>query len=132
MPAVNLTVTATLVTLECCSCGIEFAVRQSFETRLRDTHKQFYCPNGHPQSFVAKSEAEQLREKLAEAERVRDLAVKRKEWAEQETKRAEEERDRLKKRVARGSCPCCKRHFKNLERHMASKHPTEIKPAKGS
>ena len=35
-------------------------------------------------------------------------------------------------RIKNGVCPCCKRHFTNLERHMHTKHPefaaTEPKP----
>lgn len=29
----------------------------------------------------------------------------------------------IKKRVQGGACPCCNRHFVQLERHMATKHP---------
>jgi hypothetical protein len=29
----------------------------------------------------------------------------------------------MKKRAVAGVCPCCNRHFRELERHMASKHP---------
>lgn len=36
---------------------------------------------------------------------------------------AEKKLDRAKQRVGAGSCPCCKRHFKALSRHMACKHP---------
>lgn len=30
---------------------------------------------------------------------------------------------KLKKRASAGLCPCCNRHFTNLQRHIASKHP---------
>jgi DNA repair exonuclease SbcCD ATPase subunit len=33
------------------------------------------------------------------------------------------ERDKLRTRAAAGVCPCCGRTFKQLARHMQSKHP---------
>jgi hypothetical protein len=30
---------------------------------------------------------------------------------------------RIKRRVANGVCPCCKRTFQDLARHMAGQHP---------
>lgn len=36
---------------------------------------------------------------------------------------AERERDKLKRRVKAGVCPCCKRTFKQLVAHMKHKHP---------
>jgi len=30
---------------------------------------------------------------------------------------------RIKNRVANGVCPCCKRSFTDLRRHMETKHP---------
>lgn len=30
---------------------------------------------------------------------------------------------RMKNRVGNGVCPCCNRHFKNLQGHMKTKHP---------
>jgi len=32
-------------------------------------------------------------------------------------------RVRLKKRIACGVCPCCKRTFTNLARHISGQHP---------
>lgn len=34
---------------------------------------------------------------------------------------------KTKKRIANGVCPCCNRHFVNLERHMTGKHPDYTK-----
>ena len=30
---------------------------------------------------------------------------------------------KIRRRVANGVCPCCKRHFVNLKRHMSGQHP---------
>lgn len=36
----------------------------------------------------------------------------------------------MKNRVANGVCPCCNRHFENLERHMKGQHP-DFQPEAG-
>jgi hypothetical protein len=33
---------------------------------------------------------------------------------------------RTKKRAASGVCPCCRRSFKQLRRHMQNKHPVYL------
>lgn len=123
MAAIKLNVSAEFSTVSCCACGIEFALPAAWEARLRASHATFYCPSGHSLSFQAKSEAEVLRERNANA-------IKRAEWAEQAQKAAEAELAKLKKRIARGVCPCCKRSVGQLARHMEAKHPEygQVKP----
>ena len=98
--------------------------------KSREDGAEFFCCNGH-QSVFAKSEVEKLK---AEVERQKKLC----EWANQSAKAArerEEQADRrtaaargqltkIKNRVGNGACPCCRRSFTNLQRHMASKHPS--------
>lgn len=111
----------SLVIEECYSCGISFAMPSDFkESRLRD-RKTFWCPNGHSQHYVGKTDAEKLVEAQRALQATRDIL-------------AQEERShaatrghltRAKKKVKAGVCPApgCHRHFTNLERHIASKHP---------
>jgi hypothetical protein len=33
---------------------------------------------------------------------------------------------KVRRKVANGSCPCCNRHFENLQRHMQTKHPEYV------
>lgn len=116
MKAAALEFPIALASVACSVCGVEFAMPESYDRRRREDHKTFYCPNGHLQYYPQKPEAEALREQLA-AEQERTLA------AEQERDAARLERDRLQRRVKRGVCPCCKRSFMALRRHMATKHP---------
>jgi hypothetical protein len=39
------------------------------DNRLRETHQEFYCPNGHKQWYTGKTEAEKLKEELKKKER---------------------------------------------------------------
>lgn len=107
-----------LETMECANCFMVIALPKRFIADRRDDHRTFYCPVGHHNFFPAKSEAEKLREQL-EHEKQRTFT------AQQQTRMEREQREKLErklKRVSGGACPECNRHFKNVERHMKSKH----------
>lgn len=119
-----------LTVLDCASCGVIYAIPGDLEKRARDEGTSWYCPNGHPQAF-AESRADKLKAKLEAAE-------ERARWAEesetQQRRRATSAENslrttrgvvtKLRKRATAGECPFgCHRHFTNLERHVASKHP---------
>jgi Zn-finger nucleic acid-binding protein len=56
--------------IECCNCGVLFAVSEELNKNLLRTKNTFYCPNGHPQSYT-KSTEERLKEEY-------DAIIKRK------------------------------------------------------
>ena len=116
-----------LVTISCCNCGVLFCLTTTFRDQLRQTHNQFYCPNGHPQWFPAKTEADKLRETL---EATRKRHDKEMEWLtqhrntlEKDLKSAEAKLKRQAKRALAGVCPCCNRTVKQMAAHIKSKHP---------
>lgn len=129
----NLNLDVEIVLEECCSCGVVFGMtKQTKQHYLKYKAEMFYCPNGHSQHYVGKSDAE----KLKEAEAARVAAEARAKLAENaagvERKRAEDEREKAKKaraklnRVAKGVCPECKRSFSDLARHMHVKHDGKV------
>lgn len=99
--------------VECASCCMAFAVPARFVQDRRADHQTFYCPRGHWNHYSQKTEAEILREEL--------------ESAKVEQRRLLEAGCRLSKRVLNGVCPCCNRHFANVQRHIRSKHRKEVK-----
>lgn len=115
----TLAVGERLVTETCYSCGVLFAMVEDFyEHRLAD-RKNFYCPNGHSQAYIGKTDAQKLKE--AEA---REVALKDQLSAairDAEQSRVQLLRDR--QRYANGVCPCCTRYFANVHRHMTTQHP---------
>jgi hypothetical protein len=127
----TFTHTSTFVVVTCYECGIEFGVPKYFNEQCHEKgeDKSFYCPNGHGQVYT-KTEAQRLREQLANAKR--DLK-----WESESRLRAQQDAEYFKKsrnaytgkvtslknRAANGICPCCSRYFANLHRHMQSKHP---------
>lgn len=106
---------------ECAACGVLFAMTWEFyDQRMKDGDKgSFYCPNGHGQHYSKKSDA-QLR---AEAEERARQCEARLQSERDQRLAAERELKRQRQRAKAGACPCCKRSFVQLARHMKSKHP---------
>jgi hypothetical protein len=127
----------TLETIACHRCGVLFALPEKLLNRARsDPERTFYCPNGHSAHFPGETEEDRLRRCLkSEREWAARLAserdqLKASERAQRAAKtRAQRERDRERKRVGNGVCPCCNRTFVNLARHMAGQHPEHAHPA---
>lgn len=113
----------------CPNCGVRFGVPVEFTANRRKDTRTFYCPNGHPMSY-RESEADMLR-------RERDRLKQNEAWYEARLRESQASIDlaerriaaakgqvtKLKNRASKGVCPCCNRHFTNLERHMHSQHP---------
>lgn len=116
-------------TEECYKCGIPFAVTSKKYNELRNNGAEFFCPNGHGQHYT-ETEVIRLKKQVENEKRQR-------EWAEQHARnnyekfeRAENQKKaykgvitKIKNRVGHGVCPCCKRTFSALARHMKTKHP---------
>lgn len=111
------------VTETCCSCGMPFAMTADFQQRRRRDRETFHCPAGHPQHYTGKTEEQKVREELErtrsnlEAEKSRALAL-----ADQRDQIARAHK-RMRDRVKNGVCPCCKRTFENMLKHMRTEHP---------
>lgn len=131
MREIQFTTTIGMITETCCSCGMAFAMTREFHAaRKAKPGSSFYCPAGHGQHYTGKSKEDQLAEHLSRerqrAARLEDEARIEREAREHADRRAAAARGqvtKLKKRAAAGVCPCCNRHFSDMARHMAQKHP---------
>lgn len=125
----NTTTETISFTLEtCCNCGIPFFMPSYHQkVLLANKGQSFYCPNGHSMSYTGKTDAEKLKEQLAQeqSERAKREEELQNKWLD-EMSRANKLEKQLK-RVHKGVCPCCNRTFENLKRHMETKHP-ELAP----
>lgn len=131
----TITESTTLVTEECCNCGVLFAITADMQDRLVQSHAQFYCPNGHGQSYTGKTEAQKQRERAERAEEGKAYLRAQLDQAQAE---AEHQRQRAagykgamakaKRRSAKGMCPVpgCRRHFVNVQSHVERQHPDFI------
>jgi hypothetical protein len=113
-------VTLEDVTCVAKGCGTLFALTTTHIRKLRETGRDFYCPNGHSLSYPrGKSDADKLRDERDRAEKLEDALFTSIIAAEE--MRGTILRDR--ERFAAGLCPCCRRSFDNVRRHMADQHP---------
>lgn len=123
---IEISTKVTLVTEECCICGIVFAMPQQVNERLRTKGGTFYCPNGHSQVYTEPDIEVLKRELRASKERANTLEHHLNGALDDLAKKKKELRQ-VKQKVNAGLCPYCRRHFVNLERHVHTKHPEEVK-----
>lgn len=109
----------------CCACGVVFWMTQQMYDRLLQSHKAFYCPNGHSQSFIAETEAQKYKRLYGQAEDRAAAARAERDQAEASRRAWKGQVTRLRKQVIEGSCPFCGQHLRDLERHVARQHPNE-------
>lgn len=119
----TMTYTGLLSVVECAECHMDFGVTPQFERDRRADHATFYCPNRHANYYGHESVEERLRRQLAAAEGKAAAERARAATAEARRRAAKGQLTKVKNRVANGVCPCCNRHFANVERHMTSQHP---------
>lgn len=124
-----------LVTMVCSNerCGVVYALSDNYVAARRRDHETFYCPNGHARHYPGESDIEK-------AQRLRRLALSRERdaWAAlsatRDQLRASERSKaalrghltRARNKIANGVCPVgnCRRHFDNVQAHIATEHPT--------
>lgn len=121
--AATMTFTETLVVTHCW-CGIALAIPSNLHRVAQDKGGGVYCPLGHRFVFSGSFE-EQLRAERLRHSATRDLLT-HEERAHAATRG---HLTRQKKRAAAGVCPCCKRTFQQLARHMKAKHPSFVESA---
>ena len=125
--SVKLTVSVELDTIECCTCFTTFAMTADLNKHfLGNRRESFFCPRGHAQSYLGETEEQKLRRKLASAEQDADWYKVHMETAERSLRATKGVVTKLRKRAEAGACPFgCRRHFADVQRHVASKHPGE-------
>jgi DNA repair exonuclease SbcCD ATPase subunit len=108
--------------MTCGQCGIVFSVPEWWRAEKQKGGDGWYCPNGHPRVYRESDAAKAQRELQAEKDRHR-VTLARLNQAESEKAAAKAKAAKLAKRAKHGVCPCCKRKFAQLARHMKSRHP---------
>lgn len=122
-----------LESITCGECGVIFAMPEKMLDARRTDGQRFWCPNGHCRVFNhGKTEAEVLAGRLKDARNSITYQQRRAEEAERRAAaqrgvatRHRRERDEARAIIGEGVCPVdgCRRHFKDVERHMARVHP---------
>lgn len=117
--------TQTLVSVVC-TCGIAYAIPDVLNEQLLDNRgpggKSAYCPLGHIWHYSGRSDAEIERDKNARLTARLDQARAERDQTQRSLNAQKAAATRLRRRVEKGVCPHCKRHFANVERHMQTQH----------
>jgi hypothetical protein len=103
---------------DCPSCGVIYGITADYYELRRTDGEGWHCPNGH--SIIATNTI--LKDNRQLRERNLDLRA-RLDQAEADAAAKKREVARMKKRAKNGLCPCCRRHFMNVQRHISNKHP---------
>ena len=122
----NILPSITLEVHECGVCGVIFGVAEGLMDARRSDHSWWYCPNGHRWRFSRESREEKLERERNEARSsaARERALRDQTEASLRATKGVVTKQRKKlARVKYGVCPCCNRHFENVEAHMEMQHP---------
>jgi hypothetical protein len=114
-------------TTTCCKCGVAIVMPDVVMKRFRSNHESFFCVYGHSQRFTAETEADRLKREKESLEKRLAWKTAEADGLERRRRAAVAQATKAKNklgRVANGVCPCCKRSFQNLMRHMQTKHPS--------
>lgn len=137
----ELTYTTAYSLIRCGSdgCEMQFAVPDSWLADRKRDHRGWYCPNGHCRAFMGESDIERAQRQALRAteradreERWRRDAEARTESTERRARALRGVITKTKRRIAHGVCPCCKRSFSALHRHMKNQHPDYVAAATGA
>lgn len=101
----NTTTWVTLVAETCFKCGIAFGMPDDYKKKRLEDHKAFYCPNGHGQVYVDKTEAQKLREQLEVERRRLKYEREQKESVRRSLAATRGVLTRTKNRIAAGDLP---------------------------
>ena len=115
----------TLITNDCLTCGVVFAMPERLLEQRRENHAWFYCPNGHAQHFAQSGTERQLEAERKENARLKSLVLSERATVERlssDLMDKAKELKRVKKRAEIGVCQKCNRSFLNVTRHMETQH----------
>lgn len=133
----TLTYTETLA-ITSCWCGAPLAVERNALRVVRAKGGKLWCPTTGHEMWFDNATQKQVTAAEERAARAEQIATQR--LAEIDRARAEADHQaavargykgalaKSKKRAAKGVCPVagCKRHFADVERHIAAKHPDYV------
>lgn len=117
-----LPITVEMSDMTCGKCGIAFAVPETWRQEKQKNGGSWYCPNGCCRAY-RESDTDKLKKRLAEERERHERTIARLNEAQASEARTAKKLKLQQKRHAAGTCPCCKRTFQQLARHMVTKHP---------
>lgn len=106
---------------DCINCGVRYTVPVSMWDHHQKVGGYHHCPNGHSQGW-SKDGCENSRLRR-ERDRLKQQIACKDDEIEAERRRTIAQTTKLRNRAKAGTCPCCKRTFRQLALHMKNQHP---------
>lgn len=120
----KLSLNVELCSIDCGACGGVYAILERYRADRQVDGGSWTCPYCRASwGFAKNNENAKLRQQLADEKARLTAALARANESAARAEAAEKSLQRHKRRTAAGTCPCCKRTFQQLRRHMAAKHP---------
>jgi len=109
----------------CPACGVAYTVPRVVIENHRQKGGHHFCSNGHSLGWDKDGDTEmnRLRRERDRLKQNEARLLQEKDDLAAVGRKALDDLQRHKKRAAAGTCPCCKRTFANMARHIKSKHP---------
>jgi NMD protein affecting ribosome stability and mRNA decay len=119
----------------CRECGGAYALSKGYKEQKRIKGGSWHCPYCDTSWHFSESENARLKKLLekqeqqtwAEQQKAKD-ALKEARHFRRSRNAVKGQLTKVKNRIQKGICPHCNRYFKNLHRHMQSKHNAERTP----
>lgn len=113
-----------LAEINCGQCGGVYAITETFRNSKWQKGGGWHCPYCQVSwGYFKDNENARLKRDLEDEKKRKDAALARANETERNLAQALRREKLIKHRVAAGTCPCCKRTFKQLAAHMNRKHP---------
>lgn len=126
MTSLTMQYTGTLTIETCGACGVTFAAPADLLAKARRDHDtNFWCPNGHKLHYLGETEEQKLRRQLRQERLDTDWYQDQLQASERSKAALKGHLTRARNKIANGICPVgnCRRHFDNVQAHIASEHP---------
>ena len=126
----NTVLSVALYVVDCPTCGILHGVPEDLKDRRVAGGGWIYCPNGHSWHFIEtevdkqRKRADSLAAQLGRSETAQRAARDQAQAAERSAAAYRGVATKMRNKIANGVCPVpnCRRHFTDVQAHIASKH----------
>lgn len=133
----TMTVVETLTKISCGECGGVYAIGERYRQQCHTEGTCWTCPYckiswgyaNNSENARLKDENERLQRHLGYANEAVEYHRKESDHFRASRNAVKGVLTKVKRRVANGVCPCCKRTFANLHEHMKQQHPTFTEPS---
>ena len=117
-----LSVSTELAKVICGNCGGVYAIAERYRKQQQEQGGFWTCPYCKTGWGFCESENDRLKKQLAQQKALVQNAELGQQNALKEADHFRKKHQKILNRIEKGVCPHCHRYFKNLHRHINTKH----------